>query len=155
DLDTGRDLEITGSDLAGALGREVQRLLVDSVHADDDPLQVQDDVDDVFLDPFDGGELVLHTLDLDAGDGRTRDPGEQRPPHRVAQGVTEPRLERLDNELRPVVVDGFFVDLWALDDQQPGYLTSSRARRSTARCCRCRSGRVGDERGLRCAAGRH
>ena len=42
--------------------------------------------------------LVQHALDPDAGDGSPGDRGEQRTAERVADGVAEARLQRLDRE---------------------------------------------------------
>ncbi len=57
--------------------------------------------------PGDGGELVQDTVDADAGDRSTRDRAEQSTTQRVTEGVTEARLERFDDELRPVLGDDF------------------------------------------------
>src|SRR5690625_860975 len=85
------------------LFRSHHRLVV--LRGDHDVLQVQDDLGDVFLHTGDRGELVQHTVDADAGDRSSRDGGEQGAAQRVAQGVAETGLERLDDEPGAVLVD--------------------------------------------------
>ena len=78
--DAGRRHDVTGGDLARALLAQVHghRLVLFRGH--DQALEVQDDVGDVFLDARHSGELVQHAVDADAGDGRARNRGQQRPP---------------------------------------------------------------------------
>ncbi len=100
DLDPGGELEVAGGHVAGAFGREVNGLLVDAVQLDHDPLDVEDDVDDVLDDAGHCRELVLDTFDLDRRDGGAGNAGQQGPAHGVAQRVAESRLQRLDDEPR-------------------------------------------------------
>ena len=94
-------------------GGDLTRTLLAQVHGDrlvllgghDQTLEVQDDVGDVFLDAGHGGELVQHTVDANAGDGRAGNRRQQRATQRIAQGVTESRLQRFDDELGPAVGD--------------------------------------------------
>src|SRR6185312_559433 len=115
--DAGRRHDVTRGDLARALLAQVHgdRLVLLGGHHQ--ALQVQDDVGDVFLDARHGGELVQHAVDADAGDGRARNRGQQRAPQRIAQGVAESRLQRLDDELGPVVGEGLFGQCGSLRDQ--------------------------------------
>src|ERR1700722_5473126 len=78
--DAGRGHDVAGGDLARALLAQVHghRLLL--FRGYDQALEVQDDVGDVFLDARHSGELVQHAVDADAGDGRARNRGQQRPP---------------------------------------------------------------------------
>ncbi len=96
--DTGRGLDVAGGDVAGALLAQVHadRLVV--LGADGELLDVHDQLDHVLLDTGDRGELVQDAVDLDAGDRRARDGRQQGPPQRVAEGVAEARLQRLDGE---------------------------------------------------------
>src|SRR5699024_1716397 len=82
-LHTGRRCDVRRGDRAGALLAQVHddRLVV--LAGDDQGLQVEDNLGDILLDPRDGGELVQHPVDADAGDGGTGDAGQQGP----AQGV--------------------------------------------------------------------
>src|SRR3712207_7526281 len=57
------------------------------VGADDQALEVEDDLGDVLLDARHGGELVQGALDADAGDSSAGDRGQQG----AAQGVAEDR----------------------------------------------------------------
>ncbi len=70
------------------------------MHADRDRLEIQQDVDDVFLHALDGGVFVQHAFDLDLGDGCARQRGQQHAPQRVAQGVTKTPFERFDHDAR-------------------------------------------------------
>ena len=103
--DAGRRLDVAGGDVAGALLAQVHRDRLVVLGADAQLLDVHDQLDHVLLDTGDRGELVQHAVDLDAGDGRARDGAEQRTPQRVAEGVAEARLERLDGELGPGLAD--------------------------------------------------
>ena len=60
------------------------------------------------LTPGHGGELVQHAVDPDAGDRGAGDRGEQRAAQRVAEGVAEAGLQRLDDEPGAVLVDDLF-----------------------------------------------
>ena len=115
------------------------------------------------------------------GDGRARDGRQQGPPERVAEGVTEARLERLDDEPRPGVVDRLLGEGGTLGDQHfwcsfrcsgiryltpnggtgaamstapVGRATWSRTRRSAAPARACRSAPARAAGGRRCAASR-
>src|SRR5262249_5443629 len=68
------------------------------LRGNDELLEVQDDVSDVLGHPRDRRELLQHYFDPDAGDGHALDRRQQRAADRVADGVAEARLERLDGE---------------------------------------------------------
>ena len=119
-VDAGRRRDVGRGDLARALLAQVHDDRLVALGADDQFLEVQDDVGDVFLDALDGGELVQHAVDADAGDGRPGDRGQQGAAQRVAERVAEAGLERLDDEPRPVVGDRLFGEGWALGDQHSG-----------------------------------
>ena len=70
------------------------------------------------LTPGDGGELVQDAVDADAGDRRAGDRRQQGATQRVAEGVAEAGLERLDDEPRAVLVDDLFGEGRALSDEQ-------------------------------------
>jgi hypothetical protein len=72
---------------------------------DDELLEVEDQLGDVFLDPVEGRELVEDAFDLDARDRRSGDGGQQGAAKRVAQRVAEAGLEGLDDEPRTELVD--------------------------------------------------
>src|ERR1019366_8937972 len=74
-------------------------------------------VGDVLSNARHGGELVQHAFDPDAGHGRTGDRGEQGTPDRVSDRVPESRLQRLDHEPRPELVDLLFSKSWTLSDE--------------------------------------
>jgi hypothetical protein len=87
------------------------------LRGDDQTLEVEDDLGDVLLDALDGRELVEHRVDLDARDRGTGDRGEQGATKRVAEGVAEAGLERLDDEPRTELVDRLFRQGGALCDE--------------------------------------
>jgi hypothetical protein len=60
---------------------------------------------------------MQHALDPDAGDGRTRDGGQQSAPERVADRVAEARLERLDDEPGPELPGLLFGEGRTLGDE--------------------------------------
>ena len=90
------------------------------VHPADDALQVEDDVGDVLLDAADRRELVRHALDPHARHRRAGERGEQHAPQRVAEGVAEATIERLDRERATVVVDGLAGDSGDLEVEHQG-----------------------------------
>src|SRR6201996_1075355 len=126
----GRDVQVRVVDLDpggwGDVGRaDLARTLLAQVHdhglvvlgGDHETLEVQDDVGDILLDARHGGELVQHALDPDAGDRRARNGRQQRAPERVADRVTEARLQRLDDEPRPGVAYLLFRQGGTLSDK--------------------------------------
>ena len=124
-LDVGRHLQVAG-------GHVSRTALVDA-HGDRligmDPqehvLQIEDEVGHVLLHARKRGELVKGLVEADLGDGRAGDRGEQGPPQRVPQGVTEAGVERADRELLAVVLllgDG--LDGRSLDDEHVGPCSS-------------------------------
>ena len=126
-LDAGRRRDVGGGDLARALLAQVHDDGLVVLGADDELLEVQDDVGDVFLDARDGRELVQHAVDADAGDGRARDGRQQGAAQRVAERVAEAGLERLDDEPRPVVGDRLFGEGGTLCDQHVYFLSAAPA----------------------------
>src|SRR5690606_7757379 len=116
-LDPRRRGDVRCGDDTGTLLAQVHQNRLVVLGGDDEALEVQDDLGDVLLDAGHGGELVLDALDADAGDGRTGDGGEQGPPERVADGVAEARLQRLDDELGPELRQALLGEGRTLSDQ--------------------------------------
>src|SRR5439155_16020233 len=79
--------------------------------AQEDFLEVQDDVGDVFGDVRDGAELVLDAFHLDAGDGRALEGVQEHAAQAVAQGDAESALERLGDELCVRVGQALLIDV--------------------------------------------
>ena len=112
DLDVVRRLDVGGGDRAFAVLAQAQRDFVAVVELEHHALEVQQDVDHVFLHAIDGGVLMQH-----AGDGhfgrRMADHGRQQDAaKRVAQGVAIAALEGLQRHFGAVRaqlldVDGF------------------------------------------------
>ena len=119
-LDTGRGRDVGGGDLTRALLAQVHGHRLVGVGADHEALEVQDDLGDVLLDARHGGELVQGALDPDAGDSSAGDRGQQGATQRVAEGVAEARLERLDDEPGALGVDGLLGEGRTLCDEHGG-----------------------------------
>ena len=99
DLDVVVRLDVGGRDRALAGLGELQHHVVAVVQLEHDALQVQQDVDDVFLHAVERRVLVQHAGDLDLG---RRVAGHRRQQHaaqRVAQRVAVAALERLHHHL--------------------------------------------------------
>src|SRR5712664_3252794 len=62
-------------------------------------LDVQDDVGDILHDAGNGGNLMLHALNLDARDGAAFETRQQNSPQAVADGDTEAAFKRLGGKL--------------------------------------------------------
>ena len=102
----GGQVDVLRLDLAGAGGDQRRLDLVGvGVHADDEILEVEDDVGDVLFDAGHAGELVRDALDADAGDRGAAQRGQQHAAEAVAEGVAEALVERLDGEGAATVVD--------------------------------------------------
>ena len=77
---------------AGPRTSRRKRDRVVGVTADDEILDVEDDVGDVFADTGDGVELVQRIVETNLRNGGARDARQQRAPQRVAKRVTEAGL---------------------------------------------------------------
>jgi hypothetical protein len=73
----GVGLDEVGGDVARALGGEAHGLGFIALEADDEVLDVEDDVGDVLHHALHGGELVLDALDLHGDDRGALERGEQ------------------------------------------------------------------------------
>src|SRR4029077_17973455 len=109
--------DVPRGDLTGPLLAQVHGDGLVLLGRHDETLEVQDDVGDVFLDAGDGGELVEHTVDANAGDRRAGNRRQQRAPKRIAKGVTESGLQRLDDELGAIFGLDLFGQSGSLRDQ--------------------------------------
>src|SRR5215469_10981951 len=116
-LDARGRRDVRRGDLARALLAQVHDHRLVLLRGDHELLEVQDDVGDVLGHPAHGRELVQYALDPDAGHCRAWDRRQQSPPERVADGVPESRLERLDDEPRPELVHRFFGKGGTLGDE--------------------------------------
>jgi hypothetical protein len=70
------------------------------MHADGHGLQVQQDVDDIFLHALDGGVFVQYAFDLNLGNRGSRQGRQQHPAQGIAQRMTESPFERFDHDTR-------------------------------------------------------
>ncbi len=83
DLDVRRLDDVRGRHRAGAALDQLELDGVRHVALEAQLLEVEDDLDDVLLDPGDGAELVLDVADLHGRDGGTLQRGEQHAPQGV------------------------------------------------------------------------
>ena len=95
DLDVAVGLDVARPHFAGLVDADRQRLGVVDVQLQRNLLEVEDDVGRVLDHAGDRRELVQHAVDLDGGDRRAFDRGQQHAPQRVADGRAEAALERL------------------------------------------------------------
>src|SRR5436190_5486567 len=100
DFDIVVRVDVAGRHRARALLRQAQLRAVARVHLEGDLLEVQQDVDDVFLDAFDGGVLMEHAFDFNFGDRRARHGRQQHATQGIAQRVAKATLERFDDDAR-------------------------------------------------------
>ena len=108
DLHAGGRRDVTGENLAGASLPQVHddRLVV--LAGQDDLLDVQDDLSDIFLHTFDRAELVGDAINTDGRHRCTRNRGQEGTTQGVTQRVAEPGLEGLQGETGAQVADLFF-----------------------------------------------
>ena len=100
DGDIGIRLDVSGGDSTSAvlnLDGQSERLAFQ--RNDENFLQVEDDVSDIFDDPINALELVLNTLDFDRGDSGTLDRAQKNATQRIADGVSITGFEGLGDEL--------------------------------------------------------
>ena len=110
DFDVGVGLDVARAHFAGLVDAQVERLGRVGVHLERDLLQVEDDVGRILDHARDRRELVQHAVDLDRGDRRALDRGQQHAPQRVADGRAEPALERLRVEAPEPVGQGLALE---------------------------------------------
>src|ERR1035437_1278098 len=113
-LDTCRRRDVRGGNRTRALLAQVHHDRLVVLAGDDQTLDVQDDLGDVFLDTGDRRELMQHAVDTQARHGRTGDAREQSATKGVAEGVAEAGFEGLDDEPRTGVGDDVFAQGGAL-----------------------------------------
>ena len=121
DLEVGRCLDVSRRDDAGALLGDVHLDLGRrAVEADDEVLEVEDDVRDVLANARKRRELVGDALDLHRGDRGALERRQQHATKRVPERVTEAAVERLDREHAAMVVGVLVDDLGNLEVHQAG-----------------------------------
>jgi len=84
--------------------------MISIVQLQHDPLEVEQDIDDILLHTVNGGVFVQNAVDLDFGRRETGHRGQQHPAQCVAKGVTIAALERLHRYLRVEGGDGLNID---------------------------------------------
>ena len=93
------ELDVGGGDGAFLVRGQQQRLRFAGVRLEQHLLQVQHDIRHVLDHAVDGRELVHRAVDLDRGDGRAFQRGQQDTAQGVADRVTVPGFEGLRDEL--------------------------------------------------------
>src|SRR5690606_10146483 len=124
-LDPGRRSDIGGGDHSRSLLAQVHQYRLVVLRAHHETLEVQDDLGNVLLDAGHGGELVLNTLDADAGHGSTGNRRQQGAAQRVPDGVAEARLQGFKDELGAELGDRLFGQGGTLSDQHGPFLPIS------------------------------
>ena len=97
-------LDVVSGDLTGADCLNTHCLRTIGVQLCSNTLQVQDNFGNVFLDALNGGELVNHAINLDAGHGDTGQRGKKHTTQAVAQCDAKATLQRLCHELAVAAV---------------------------------------------------
>ena len=110
DLDVVRGLDVSGGDGAFAFLAQDQRHFLTVVQAEHHALQVQHDVDHIFLNAVDGGVLVQHARDRHFRRRITHHRGQQHTAQGVAQGVAIAAFERLQDHLGAMTAQGLHSD---------------------------------------------
>jgi len=95
DLDVVPGFDLAGMDLARSGGPEAHPLRALAMHAQADAFDVQNDVGDVFENPRQRGKLVQYALDLQRGDRRPLERGQQHTAQRIAERQTETAFQWL------------------------------------------------------------
>jgi hypothetical protein len=139
DLEVGGRLDVTCSDDARSLLGDVHLDLGRrAVEADDEVLQIEDDVRHVLAHSGKRRELVRDALDLHRGDRGALERRQQHTTKRVSERVTEAAVERLDPEHAAMVVGVLVDDLRNLEVHQASsychvspFLRASRARQAS------------------------
>ena len=106
DLNVVALLDVIGGDLTGANCLNTHCLRTIGVQLCSDTLQVQDNFGNVFLDALNGGELVNHAVDLDAGHGDTGQRGKKHTTQAIAQCDAKATLQRFCHEFAVAAVRG-------------------------------------------------
>ena len=80
-------------------------LIANVVGAEDQPLDVQDNIRNVLANSGQGLELVLHAFDVNSLDSGTVKRGQQDSAHRIAERITETALKRLNRKAGHAIGD--------------------------------------------------
>jgi hypothetical protein len=110
DLDVMWGLDVAGRDRALAFLAQHQRDFVAVVQPEGHALQVEHDVDDVFLHAIDRRVLVQHAGDCDFSRCVTHHRRQQHAAQRVAQRVAVAAFERLERGFGTVAADRLDID---------------------------------------------
>ena len=110
DFNVVRCLDVGRSDRAFAVFAQAQSHFVAVVQFEDHALEVQQNVDDIFLHAINGGVLVNNTSDGDFSGGITDHGRQQDTAQRIAQRVAIATLEGLQSDLGAVRAELFNLD---------------------------------------------
>ena len=100
--------DITGCDRARTLAVQNQFHAITGMHADRHTLEVEQDLDHVFLHAGNAGVVVEHAFDLGFNDGSTRHARQQHAAQGIAERVPEASLQGLDDDAGAIA--GFRLD---------------------------------------------
>jgi len=99
DFDVMRQLDVAGTNSAFTFLDQLEVDDITVVQLEHDTLQVQKDVDDVFLNAVNGRVLMEHTIDANFGRRVADHRGQQDATQCIAQGMAITALERLHDHL--------------------------------------------------------
>ena len=106
-------LDVASRDGARALLVQTQLGMVARIQANGDQLEVEQDIDDILLHPFDAGVFVQYAVDLCFRYRATRHGGQKNAAQGITQGMPETPLERFDHNARMTRRSGRdFNDSW-------------------------------------------
>ena len=97
--------DVTRRDRARALLAQGQVRALAVVHKNRYTLEVEEDIDDIFLYPFQGGVLMQYAVDRGFRNGTTDHGRKQNTTQRITQGVTEATLQRLKSHFCTCITD--------------------------------------------------
>ena len=97
DLHLTVGLNVAGGNCAGTHRLDIDGLAGITMELGQQALDVQNDLRHILLHTGDGGKLVLHTGDLDAGGRRAGERREHNTPQRITQGRSVTALQGFDH----------------------------------------------------------
>ena len=99
DFDVMRQLDVTGTNGAFTFLGQLKVHDITVVQFEDDTLEVQQDVDDIFLNTINRRVLVQHAVDADFGRRITGHRRQQDATQGIAQGMPVAAFKRLHDDL--------------------------------------------------------
>jgi len=102
DLDAAVMLDVASLDFSRSLDAESDLRGLLAMHHQSNTLEVQQQVDDIFLYTFQGAVFVLDAIDLHLDDSATRHRGKENAAQSIPQSVTKAPFEGFEYHFGPV-----------------------------------------------------